>query len=86
MIPGGVSPLQFVSGGVNALSGHLGGFTNRYGLSTARVIPQLRGIIEFADDKLDYVAGFLDMSTNYMEHTGVQSVARVLIARAAQQT
>ncbi|MBL8177578.1 MAG: hypothetical protein JNK48_23075 [Bryobacterales bacterium] len=86
MIPGGVSPLQFVSGGVGALSSHMGGFTNRYGISTARVIPQLRGIIEFADDKLDYVAGFLDMSTNYMEHTGIQSVARVLIARAAGQT
>ncbi|MFN7937850.1 MAG: hypothetical protein U0R19_31260 [Bryobacteraceae bacterium] len=86
VIPGGVSPLQFVSGGVSALSNHMGGFTNRYGLSMARVVPQLRGIIEFADDKLDYVAGFIDMSTNYMEHTGIQSVARVLIARAAQQT
>jgi hypothetical protein len=86
MLPSGVSPLSFVSGGVSALSSHMGGFTNRYGLSVSRVIPQLRGIIEFADDKLDYVAGFLDMSTNYMEHTGIQAVARVLIARAAQQT
>ncbi len=86
MIPGDVSPLQFVSGGVSALSSHVGSFTNRYGLSAGRVIPQLRGVIEFADDKLDYVAGFLDMSTNYMEHTGIQGVARVLIARAAQQT
>ena len=40
MIPGGVSPLQFVSGGVSALSSHMGGFTNRYGLSMARVVPQ----------------------------------------------
>lgn len=87
-IPGGsaASALNFVGSGVSALSSHMGGFTNRHGLSAGRVIPHLRGIIEFADDKLDYVAGFLDMSTNYMEHTGIQSVARTLIARAAQQT
>ena len=85
-MPGGASPLQFVTGGIGALSNHVGGFTNRYGLSAGRVLPHLRGIIEFADDKLDYVAGFLDMSTNYMEHTGIQSVARAVITRAASQT
>jgi hypothetical protein len=39
-----------------------------------------------ADSKLDYVAAFLDMSTNYYEHTGTQTVARNLILRAAQET
>jgi hypothetical protein len=39
-----------------------------------------------ADSKLDYLAAFLDMSTNYYEHTGTQTVARNLILRAAEQT
>jgi len=39
-----------------------------------------------ADSKLDYLAAFLDMSTNYYEHTGTQTVARNLILRAAQET
>jgi len=35
-----------------------------------------------ADGKLDYLAAFLDGSTNYFEHTGVQTVARKLITQA----
>jgi hypothetical protein len=42
----------------------------------------LSGFLEFADDKLDYVAAFLDVSTNYYEHTGTQTLARRLIERA----
>jgi hypothetical protein len=34
------------------------------------------------DGKLDYVAAFLDMTTNYYEHTGTQTVARSLVTRA----
>jgi len=41
--------------------------------------------VDIADDKLDYVAAFLDMTTNYFEHTGTQSVARRLIERAASE-
>jgi hypothetical protein len=42
----------------------------------------LKSFIDFSDDKLDYVAAFLDLSTNYYEHTGTQTVARRLIDRA----
>jgi hypothetical protein len=42
--------------------------------------------MNIADSKLDYLAAFLDMSTNYYEHTGTQTVARNLILRAAEQT
>jgi hypothetical protein len=34
---------------------------------------------------LDYVAAFLDMSTNYYEHTGIQTVARRVIEQAARE-
>jgi hypothetical protein len=42
----------------------------------------MRGVIDFSESKLDYLAAFLDISTNYMEHTGIQSVSRSLIERA----
>ena len=39
--------------------------------------------LEIADDKLNYVAAFLDVSTEYYSHTGTQTVAARLIERAA---
>ena len=41
-----------------------------------------RSFIEVTDDKLDYLAALLDMSTNYYAHTGVQTLAKRLIDRA----
>jgi hypothetical protein len=38
--------------------------------------------IQIADDNLDFVAAFLDQSTNYYEHTGIQTVTRKLILDA----
>jgi hypothetical protein len=42
----------------------------------------MRGVIDFSEGKFDLLAAFLDISTNYMEHTGIQSVSRSLIQRA----
>jgi hypothetical protein len=49
-------------------------------------VSHLQQFMNIADDKLDYLAAFLDMSTNYYEHTGTQTIARSLILRAAEQT
>jgi hypothetical protein len=51
-------------------------------LSPEKVLGNLQGFMQIADDKLDYVAAFIDMSTNYYEHTGTQTLARRLIERA----
>jgi hypothetical protein len=51
------------------------------GLTPQLVVGNLKKYIDITDDKLDYVAAFLDMSTNYYEHTGIQTVARRLIER-----
>lgn len=79
----GNEALQFVGNGIHAMSGQLLDFSGRYGITPNNVTGKLRTFIDFSDDKLDYLAGFLDMSTNYMEHTGIQSVSRSLISRAA---
>ena len=54
-------------------------YTN--GFPVDGILCGLKGLVDFSDDKLDYVAAFLNMSTNYVEDTGTQSVARSLIER-----
>jgi hypothetical protein len=49
------------------------------------VVNKLGNFIEIADDKLDYLAAFVDATVNYFEHTGIQTVARSLIKRAHQE-
>lgn len=71
-----------VMGIVNGAAGSLGDFAANHGITLENSLGRLNGIIEFSDDKLDYLAALLDMSVNYMEHTGAQSVARSLIERA----
>lgn len=51
-------------------------------LSQQKVAANLSNFMQIADDKLDYVAAFIDVSTNYYEHTGTQTLARRLIERA----
>lgn len=67
---------------VNGASGALGSFAANHGITLEGVLGRLNGIIDFSEDKLDVLAALLDMSVNYMEHTGAQSVARSLIERA----
>lgn len=57
-------------------------FVQERGASREGLLERLRHVIDIADDKLDYLAAALDMTTNYFEHTGIQSVSRRLISRA----
>ncbi len=52
------------------------------GLTPQLVLGNIKQYVDVTDDKLDYVAAFLDMTTNYYEHTGIQTVARRLIERS----
>jgi len=86
-IPGGNSggQLGFISSSFGTISDWMRGFISERGISLEAVLTNLRNYVEVADDKLDYLAGFLDMSTNYFEHTGTQSLARSLISRAVSE-
>lgn len=79
LLPGG---LELVTRNAGAISGYIGGFAGRFGISRDGVLGGLQNFINFSHDKLDYLGAVLDMSLNYMEHTGSQSVARSLIERA----
>ncbi|MEZ2239141.1 hypothetical protein [Microcoleus sp.] len=84
LIPGGsgAAKLGFVSATFASAQGWMNNLVQSRGLTPATVLGNLKQYVDVTDDKLDYVAAFLDMTTNYYEHTGIQTVARRLIDRA----
>jgi len=84
MIPGDDSEgkLNFVQESFNSVTGWMSGFVGDRDLTPEKVVKNLQGFVDIADDKLDYVGAFLDMTTNYYTHTGIQTLARRLVERA----
>ena len=84
LIPGGSSrgQLDFIGNSFDSVKGWMANFVTQRDLSPEKVFGKLQGFIEFSESKLDYVAAFLDMTTNYYEHTGTQTLAARLIERA----
>ncbi len=73
---------QFINDNFNEVSSWMDQIIDKFGLTRESVTDKLGGFIEIADDKLDYLAAFIDASTNFFEHTGIQTVARYLVLRA----
>lgn len=86
-IPGGNpdGQLQFIGKSFSAVKGWMTGFVASNSITQNKVVKNLHSFVEFSEDQLDYVAAFLDMSTNYFEHTGTQSIGRSLISRAMME-
>ncbi|MBW4497828.1 MAG: hypothetical protein KME26_33160 [Oscillatoria princeps RMCB-10] len=86
-IPGGspAAKLGFIGESVSSVSGWMGNFVSGHNLTPQSVVSNLSRFIDIADDKLDYLGSFLDMTTNYYTHTGVQTLARRLIERAVAE-
>ncbi len=76
------SKLNFIGESFDSVKGWMGDLVSTNNLSPQAVLGNLNSFMAIADDKLDYLAAFLDMSTNYYEHTGTQTLARRLIERA----
>ncbi|QDL11201.1 hypothetical protein DP113_27805 [Brasilonema octagenarum UFV-E1] len=79
------SKLNFIGESFNLVSGWMNGLITSKNLTPQKVANNLQSFVDIADDKLDYVAALLDISTNYYEHTGTQTLARRLIERAAAE-
>lgn len=86
-IPGGntVGKLTFIGSTFDAVRGWMGNLVSSRGITQGNVIDHVRQFVDIADDKLDYLAAFLDVSTNYYEHTGIQTLSRRLIERAVAE-
>jgi len=83
-IPGANAGAQlgFLQSTLEASRNWVDGFVGRNGLTREKVLAGLGRFIQISDDVLDYVGAFLDASTNYIEHTGLQTVGRLVIERS----
>ncbi len=77
--------LGFIRRGFVETQGWMKGFIAEHHLSANTVIDKIRAFVDVTEDKLDYLAAFLDISTNYFEHTGTQTLAARLIERAVNE-
>ncbi|MCC5636444.1 hypothetical protein LC593_11345 [Nostoc sp. CHAB 5844] len=86
-IPGGnaASKLNFIGESFDSVKGWMNGLVVGNNLTPQNVAHHLQNFMEVSDDKLDYLAAFLDVATNYYEHTGTQTLARRLIERAVAE-
>jgi hypothetical protein len=85
MIPGKdtAEQLSLMTRGLDALQNWVHTFISSRDISVDKIAGSLQGFLQGIEGKLQVLAAFLDMTTNYYEHTGTQSVARSLITRAA---
>ncbi|NMG61041.1 hypothetical protein E1H12_21635, partial [Geitlerinema sp. P-1104] len=83
-IPGKSSDgkLSFIGESFDSVKGWMGDLVSSNDLTPKKVSKGLQGFIDFSEDRLDYLAAFLDMSTDYYRHTGVQTLAHRLIERS----
>jgi hypothetical protein len=87
LIPGGnpAGQLRFVTESFESTKGWMDRFVSTNDLTPEKVVGNLEKFVEISRDKLDYLGAFLDMACKYYEHTGVQTLARRLIERAAAE-
>lgn len=86
-IPGGepAGKLAFINQSFNSVRGWMSNFVASRNLTPNKVANNLQGFMEVSEDRLDYLGAFLDVTTNYYEHTGTQTLARRLIERATAE-
>jgi hypothetical protein len=79
------SKLNFIGESFDSVKGWMNGLVVSNNLTPQNVVGHLQNFMEISDSKLDYLAAFLDVATNYYEHTGTQTLARRLIERAVAE-
>ena len=79
------SKLNFIGESFDSVKGWMSGIVTQNDLTPQKVVNNLQSFVQLTDDKLDYLAAFLDMATNYYEHTCTQTLARRLISRAVAE-
>ncbi|BAY19558.1 hypothetical protein NIES21_54210 [Anabaenopsis circularis NIES-21] len=72
----------FLSQAFNSVQGWMNNLVAKTGITPQSIANGLSSFVQIADDNLDFVAAFLDQTTNYFEHTGIQTVARSIILQA----
>jgi hypothetical protein len=87
LIPGGnpAGQLGFITQSFDSIKGWMSDFVTSRNLTPENVVNNLQNFVEISKDKLDYLGAFLDVTTNYYTHTGIQTLAHRLIERAVAE-
>jgi hypothetical protein len=87
LIPGdGVkNQIGYLQKSLETLTDFVPKFVAENRITQGRVLESVKRISDKYEGSLDYIASVLDMTTDYFEHTGTQTVARQLITRAVSE-
>ena len=87
MIPGGDTggQLGFLTQTFGSVSGWITDFVTGHNLTPDAIVGNLSSYVDGIEGKMDYLAAFLDMYTDYFTQTGTQSLCRSLIERAVNE-
>ncbi len=77
--------LGYMQKSLEALSDFVPRFITEHNITQNRVLESVKKISDQYEGSLDYIASLIDMTTDYFEHTGTQTVARQLITRAVSE-
>lgn len=77
--------IGFLQKSLDAMTDFVPKFVTEHGITQNRVLESVKQISDKYEGSLDYIASILDMTTDYFEHTGTQTVARQLITRASSE-
>lgn len=85
-LPGGSVEEQkgFLLSTLGSGASYVSSFVSARGLTRESLASKLGTLVNVADKGMDALAAGLDVSTDYFSHTGLQSVARVLVHDAQQ--
>lgn len=77
--------LSFISKGLGSIGDWVGDFVSKHSITSGKIASSLKDVSDRWEGSLDWLAAALDMMTDYYEHTGIQTVARQCISRAAAE-
>ncbi|MFZ5832930.1 MAG: hypothetical protein ACOY3P_22815, partial [Planctomycetota bacterium] len=81
MIPGDnkQEQLGFMQKGLASVKDWSQGFVSKHGITVEKIAGSVKGVSDRWEGSLDWLSSVIDMTTDYFEHTGVQTVARQCI-------
>lgn len=85
LIPGDSSSDQvgFIKQGLGSIQGWATKFVADQKITVEKIAGSLKNVSSRWEGSLDWLSAAIDMTTDYYEHTGIQTVARQCISRAA---
>jgi len=77
--------LSFVQESMSSVKDWMVKFVADKAITVDKVATSMKGWVDWSEGKLDLLAAAIDMTCNYYEHTGIQTLARRLIQRAVAE-